>query len=98
VSEPTYSPRGFAFWEPTPSTYGAPVSVYESSAATAPHLWISIDGECHISGDVVPFNDISGLVRSKGAGSIAAHLTMDQARDVRDKLDAAIHHSEERFS
>jgi hypothetical protein len=63
----------------------------------APHLWVSIDGECHISGDVQPFHDISGLVRSTGAGSIAAHLTMEQARDLRDKLDAAIAHSEARF-
>lgn len=98
-TEPTYSDRGFARWEPVDSTYGAKTSVYESSAAEAPHLWVSIDGEAHVSGEVRPFASAAanGLVRGTAAGSIHAHLTMDQARELHRRLGAAIEHSETRF-
>ncbi|MEV6219842.1 hypothetical protein [Nocardia sp. NPDC051833] len=61
-----YSPRGFYHWEPVETGYGHKVFVYESSAASAPHVWLRI-----LQGD-----------------DIAAHLNADQARTVRDQLDA----------
>lgn len=61
-----YSQRGFYHWDFTETTYGQKVFVYESSAASAPHVWLRI-----LDGD-----------------DIAAHLNVEQARTVRDQLDA----------
>ena len=36
---PEVSSRGFKRFGPVPSSYGGGVSVYESSAADAPHIW-----------------------------------------------------------
>lgn len=94
IPEPEYSDRGFAHWPPVESSYGATVRVYESSAAENPHLWVNIDGDCHLSGHAEPF---PGLPWGKAPGAVSAHLTMNQARELRDRLDAAITHSEQRF-
>lgn len=34
--------RGFKHTAPVPSEYGGYVKVYESSAASGPHLWLSV--------------------------------------------------------
>lgn len=94
-TEPNYSGRGFAHWEPVESTYGGEVRVYESSAASGPHIWINVSGECHLDGHPKPH---PGLAFGLAPGSTSAHLTMRSARDLRDRLTAAIEHSEERFS
>jgi hypothetical protein len=38
-----FSPRGFAMYGRVPTTYGEIVSVYESSSAEGPHIWMSFD-------------------------------------------------------
>jgi hypothetical protein len=92
--QPKYSDRGFAFWEPIKASYGAEIDVHESSAAAGPHLWINIEGDCHLT-DAPPRTP--GIPGGVAKGSAAAHLTMDAARALRDQLDAAIRHSEDRF-
>jgi len=92
--EPTYSDRGFAFWEPIKGSYGTSIEVHESSAAMEPHLWVTTRGPCHLTG--AP-REHPGIPFGVADGSLGAHLSMDEARDLRDKLDAAIKHSEERF-
>lgn len=69
----TLTDRGFRHWEPIPTSYGHEIRVYESSAASAPHIWLAVDGEKAIT-------DFPGT----------AHLTLDQAKAVRDALDEAI--------
>ncbi|WP_043654583.1 hypothetical protein [Nocardia thailandica] len=63
-----YSVRGFFHWAPVETAYGDEVSVYESSAASAPHVWLRIE--------------------DKDGRDIAAHLAVDQARTIRDQIDA----------
>ena len=38
----TLSDRGFEPLDPIPSEYGGAVTVYESSAAEAPHIWVRV--------------------------------------------------------
>ena len=73
VSEPMYSSRGFKYLDPTPSTYGGHVAVYESSAASGPHLWVAVkqDREARLDG------------RDTEA---TAHLTLEAATRLRDQL------------
>lgn len=42
-SDLEFSSRGFAMYGRTPTSYGEVVSVYESSSAEGPHIWLSID-------------------------------------------------------
>jgi len=75
---PSISDRGFAHWPVVESDYGAEILVYESSAVNGPFFWISIDQP-----------EIQGF-----AGSITAtHITLEQAWQLRDTLDAAIEKS-----
>lgn len=39
---PTVSDRGFSSLPAIPDTYGGEARVYESSAASAPHLWLAV--------------------------------------------------------
>lgn len=75
------SDRGFRHYEPTPTSYGHEVRIYESSAAMEPHLWLSVE--------LTPEN-----ARDAGSniepGRQAAHMTLDQAEEVYNKLGAAI--------
>ena len=41
-SDLEFSPRGFARYGSTLTTYGEIVEVYESSSAEGPHIWLSI--------------------------------------------------------
>jgi hypothetical protein len=91
---PTYSDRGFARWEPVSASYGAEINVYESSAAEGPHIWINIAADCHLE---EPPRDHPSVPYGIATGSAAAHLSMEQAHELRDKLDAAIRHSEATF-
>lgn len=91
-----YSERGFAqYVRDLPTSYGATISVYESSAAMSPHVWISIDGECHMNPpDQEPrWYSKPGMVGGKPYpglrmvdGSLSAHLDYEQAVKVRDAL------------
>lgn len=42
-SDLEFSSRGFAMYGRTVTTYADAVSVYESSAAYGPHIWLSIE-------------------------------------------------------
>ena len=37
----TVTDRGFQHMDPIPGTYGGEVKVYESSAASGPHVWLN---------------------------------------------------------
>lgn len=42
-SDLEFSPRGFALYGSTETTYGDTVRVYESSSAEGPHVWLAVD-------------------------------------------------------
>lgn len=71
---PEVSNRGFKHHEPVPSEYGGNVRVYESSAASAPHIWVNV--ECPVN-----MNDPRGPAKDA-----SAHLTLDNAILLRDQL------------
>lgn len=81
--------RGFKHYEPTitDTDRGEKVRVYESSAADGPYLWLSVEGEAYLDGPGVVF---PGIPFGVAPATCAAHLTLDQAREIRDRLDAAI--------
>jgi hypothetical protein len=64
--------RGFDTYDEFRDSYGAAVTVRQSSAASGAHVWLFAEG--------------GGVDRNDGA----AHLTVDQARRVRDALDVFI--------
>jgi hypothetical protein len=72
------TPRGFTTYDDFTDSYGARVVVRQSSAASAPHVWLFIDG-----GDT---GKTGGIRENDGS----AHLTVEQATRVRDALDAFI--------
>lgn len=61
----TYSPRGFARLRPFRTAYGHVLRVYESSAASAPHLWLAVDGDASQREEI---------------GQSHVHLTFEQAQ------------------
>jgi hypothetical protein len=70
------TPRGFDNYDQFTDSYGAEVRVRQSSAASAPHVWLFIAG---------------GRTAGPGAPNDgSAHLDVEQARRVRDALDAFI--------
>lgn len=72
--EPTVTDRGFKHYAPAPSEYGGEVKVYESSAASGPHIWLSAVCPANL-------NDPSGA-----SVEAVAHLTLDNATLLRDQL------------
>jgi hypothetical protein len=70
----TVTDRGFKRMEPFKCSYGSEVAVYESSAATGPHIWLKV--HC----------DTKVLSRQK-EGEGTAHLTLEQACRLRDQLN-----------
>ena len=72
------SDRGFKHYQPIKTTYGAEVSVYESSAARGPHIWLKISQ---------PDPKMAGQLERAQA---FAHMSIEQAEQVRDAIDAAI--------
>jgi len=88
VTKKAYSERGFAHWEPTDTSYGAQVRIYESSAALSPHIWMRIDQPSPED------NPMGGNLKEASA---VAHMTLDQAREIRDTLIEAIDFMDERF-
>jgi hypothetical protein len=80
--EITTSPRGFyRYGEPWKDTHGNSVSVYESSSAMGPHVWVRIDGsEGH-----------------NGSGDATAHLNPEQARTLREQLDVFLNQIPDRW-
>lgn len=78
-----FSERGFAQYEPTETSYGAFVSVYESSSAMEPKLWLKIEQ---------PEPEYPGQLE---AAEAYAHMTLEQAKEIHNKLGTAIDFMEE---
>jgi hypothetical protein len=76
----TMSSRGFKRAEPVPSEYGGAVRVYESSSAMAPHLWVAVSCPADLNKPDGP--EVEAV----------AHLTLDNARLLRDQLTYLIEH------
>lgn len=73
----TANERGFhRYGDDVATTYGEKVAVYESSAAKGPHCWLRI------------FDDGNSQVTHHKGESIAAHLNVEQATAIRDRIDA----------
>lgn len=81
MAEPAFSERGFARFKTVTCEYGSEVKVYESSAASGPRVWLSIDDSAWRS---------AAQKQKDCPGHSSAHLTLDQARKIRGELDAAI--------
>jgi hypothetical protein len=79
-SEPTISQRGFAHFDKIPSAYGGHVKAYESSAATAPHVWVSVTCPEDL-------NELDGPTKEA-----VAHLHINDAIKLRDQLTWLIEH------
>jgi hypothetical protein len=87
--------RGFFDFANFTDGYGNEVLVRESSAASGPHLWIYIQGECHLDEPPRPFVGIPGGI-AKGSGS--THMNMKQVEILRDALSEYIEFVKERWA
>ncbi len=74
---PVPSNRGFDHYPPIDTDYGALVRVYESSAAEAPHCWLSIEEP-----------DDLNHPNMEETHTATAHCSLEQAKMIRDQLDA----------
>lgn len=82
----TPNARGFhRYGEPVETSYGHKVSVYESSAANGPHVWLNVSKDFNRGPGDLPECDV------------AAHLSLDQAIAIRDRLTAFIDEVPERW-
>lgn len=70
--------RGFKHYEPIATDYGHQIRVYESSAAREPCIWLKLE---------LTAENRTGNLEPEEA---TAHLTIEQAEQVRDSIDAAI--------
>lgn len=96
-----YSDRGFAQYidkDGVETNYGHVVRVYESSAASAPYVWLNIKGTTHV-GEHDEIENYSPGTMFQGKwipptrivqGDISAHLNVEGAIRVRDALDEFI--------
>ena len=88
------TPRGFTTYDEFTDTYGSKVVVRESSGAAGPRVWIFADYPDGPEQHLTP-GDRQRLARFD-IGELAArltpspHLDVEQARRVRDALDAFI--------
>ena len=76
----TYSERGFAQYEPMVCSYGTTVRLAESSAAFVDRVWLFLDG---LTGP-------GQANHSSAPGESSAHLTYENAVQLRDQLSAWI--------
>ena len=80
----TFTHRGFGVYlNDMPTDYGDTVSVSESSCATDYRAWLRVRGVAHLTGNPEAH---AGISHGIATGSIAAHLTVEQARSIRDAL------------
>lgn len=78
--------RGLGMYgDPVETGYGQIVEIQDSSAASGAHCWLTIRGTAHLRGPVSP---LAGLEHGTAPGDLAAHLSVTQARAVRDRLNA----------
>lgn len=78
--EPIISERGFKRLPSIPSSYGGEITVYESSNAMGPHVWVRFVTPVNL-------NDPQGVTEEG-----IAHLPLDEAAKLRDQLDYLITH------
>jgi len=75
--------RGFINFDQFTDSYGASVIVRESSAVN-PHVWVFIEGGSTVAAPGTP-----GIPEGRSNDG-SAHLTVEQATQLRDALDAFI--------
>lgn len=83
--EHTLDNRGFKWCAPVEGAYGGQATVHESSAASGPHLWLSVEEP----------NDLNAWTigdKTGGTHEAALHLTAEAAAQLRDTLDWALEH------
>ena len=68
------------YGEPVATTYGHAVEVFASSVAFTPHCWLRVYD---------PGNTMQQGYSDEGC-NVMAHLTVSQARAIRDRLDAFV--------
>lgn len=66
----TTSDRGFDAYPPIPSEYGGEVRVYESSAASGPHIWLRATEAMHGK----PVVDTAVLLTAENAWRLSKQL------------------------
>lgn len=76
--KPTVTERGFQRHAPILSSYGGHVEVYESSAASGPHIWLRVESPADLNNPLGP--SVEGI----------AHLTLEDATLLRDQLTQLI--------
>jgi hypothetical protein len=76
---PTVSDRGFSHLPPIIGTYGGTVRVYESSAASGPHIWLAV-------------NEDASSRLDKTATEAHSHLTIEAAGHLADQIRWLIDH------
>lgn len=74
MNEPQTSDRGFKHFDAVPSTYGGGVTVYESSAASSPHIWLRAEEN----------------MKAQDSSESTVHLTLESATELRDQLSYLI--------
>lgn len=77
-TEPTITERGFKRMPDIPSTMGGHIRVYESSAASGPHIWVRTEQP----------NDLNN--RNSDPVEAVVHLPLEAAAQLRDQLSALI--------
>jgi len=76
--------RGFQRYDqPWQDTYGHTISVYESSAASGPHVWLALKGSPAMGNEDY---------------AIHAHLNIEQAEKLRRELSMFIDQAEARWA
>ena len=82
----TFSIRGFARHGTVSDDRAAVASVYESSVWGGGHVWLNVEGEAQLSSEQPP-RPCAGIPGGVAPGSVAAHLSREQAIGVRDMLN-----------
>ena len=77
---PTPSPRGFMHYPPVRCTYLSDVTVSESSAASEPHVWLTVS----------ELDDLNTRDPDGPRHDANAHLTFEQAEQIRDQLTSVM--------
>jgi hypothetical protein len=97
------TPRGFGIYAKLTDSHASIVRVQQSSAADAPHVWIFADhadqGRASLERFLARFGGrLDGIDLNELAAFLtpSPHLTVDQAKRVRDALDEFIREHEMR--
>lgn len=91
------NPRGFIVYDELTDTYGSRVRVQQSSSAAGPRCWIFADHNPHEHLTPGDRQRLAGFDLDELAAKLSPspHLDIEQAKRVRDALDAFINEHEE---